>query len=1151
MTEFTHLSLHTEYSIEDSIIRINDLAERASELRLGSLAVTDRGNLFALIKFYKRCREYGIKPIAGIDVRVYDEKVGKIKPDRLILLVANSNGYDNLKCLISSMYRDKIKHRCLHLNTLKNRTDGLISLSGGCEGSIGRALLRGDWRTATDLAQEFSSWFDGRFYIDLTRTNRVNEDRYIAAALELAQACRLPVVATNDVCFLYESQFDAHEIRVCIYEKSQINDPGREKRYSASQYLRSKDEMEVLFKDIPEALENAAEIAHRCNLEIRTGKPFLPEYPREKGESLEETLTRIAWQGFDDLIKKSADVMLRCDEYRERLECELQIINGEGFAGYFLIVRDIVAWAKKNGIPVGPGRGSGPASLVSYVLDITAIDPVKYDLLFERLLNPQRVTMPDFDIDFCMNRRGEVIRYVTEKYGAESVGQIVTFNTLASKAVVRDVCRVQGKPYKFGDRIARLIQGNESLSKAIERDDELSSLFKDEDFAEILEMGKVLEGTVRNVGRHAAGIVIAPGELEDYAPYYTETPDGVAITQFDMVDIGSAGLVKIDLLGLKMTTTIARACEMVNKKRELLGELKIDIDHIPLDDRKTFDLLQTSETTGMFQLESLGMRDKIKQLQPDCIEDIVALVALYRPGPLESGTDRKYINRKHGLENIDYVHSSLGEVLEKTYGVMLYQEDVMNVSRNLCGFSLGEADLMRRAMGKKDSVEMNKQRSRFINGAKERGVAVDVANELFDDIEKFAGYAFNKAHASGYALVAYQTAWLKANYPKEFMASLLSSEIDTAGTNIKAISRYIAEIKRLGIELRPLNINFCDTHFVVRGDGIEFGLAAIKGVGKEQADCIVSARDSIPFRSLHDFCSRIDRKRINKRVVQFLVLSGVFDEFVSDCTPLWEARSQFVSEIEHAMVWADQNVDHDTKGIGNLFDGNDLHNISSSNSEIQMSRKEMMDKEVDALGFWLRGHPIDEYGDELQFRCISDIRSLTRGKELRSMAGEVSRARTITTRNNQQMLIASLSDNSGSIEFTVYGREYVDLKEKIHDGALMIISGIIQANQVNDGLVLRVRTALTINEFRKAEKACIKLQVVIQELNDQLISSLQELRKQFPRLGQPPLICVTSGSDQTHINLNAKWRIPVTDEVIEAFYSKFGVNAVSVYYPSA
>ena len=799
--EFIHLRVHSEYSLTDGLVRVGPLMEKVAELGMPAVAVSDRCNFFGLIKAYKAAARQGLKLLVAADFELlHDDE----RRTQVSLYALDDQGYRNLTILISKAYQEGqiLGRPMIRWPWLQELSDGLLVLSGGRRGEIGQHLLAGRSAEAESACREWMALFPDRFYLELQRTGRTDEEDYLHAAVGLAEALDCPVVATNEVCFISEGEFEAHEARVCIGEGRTLNDPRRPRNFSAEQYLRSPEEMLALFSDIPEALENTVHIAERCSVEIALGDAFLPDFPTPEGVSIGQHLEHLSEEG----LRQRLAVLKVEDEapYFDRLKFELDVINEMGFPGYFLVVMDFIRWGKANGIPVGPGRGSGAGSLVAYALEITDLDPLEYDLLFERFLNPQRVSMPDFDVDFCMDRRDEVIEYVSNTYGKAAVSQIITFGTMAAKAVVRDVARVQDKPYALADKMSKLIpfEVGMTLEKAIDQEEQLVTLLAEDVAAqEIWDMALQLEGLTRNAGKHAGGVVIAPSKLTDFSPLFCDDDGGGLVTQFDKNDVEDAGLVKFDFLGLRTLTIIDWAVAMINARPDVTDA--VDINHIPLDDSNVYQLLQSAETTAVFQLESRGMKELIKNLKPDTFEDIIALVALFRPGPLQSGMVENFIDRKHGREVVSYPdpqyqHEWLKPILEPTYGIILYQEQVMQIAQELAGYTLGGADLLRRAMGKKKPEEMAKQRSVFEGGAKDKGVDPDLAMRIFDLVEKFAGYGFNKSHSAAYALVSYQTAWLKTHYPAEFMAAVMSSEID----NTDKLLSLRDECRRMGLNVR-------------------------------------------------------------------------------------------------------------------------------------------------------------------------------------------------------------------------------------------------------------------------------------------------------------------------------------------------------------
>ncbi|MCF6193387.1 MAG: DNA polymerase III subunit alpha, partial [Kangiellaceae bacterium] len=965
---FVHLKVHSEYSMVDGICRIKPALDRIAELNMPAVAFTDHINFCGLIKFYKSCRAKGIKPIAGVDLLVCDEQQenGSFK---LTLLCMNQAGYLNAKILVSKAYQENQKRGIpiVDKSWFKTHNEGLIVLSGGKEGDVGRALINGNHEQAAEFLGFWQLYFANRYYIELQRTSRIGEGDYIRSVASFASASGTPVVATNDVCFLQESDYDAYEIRVCINQVRVLDDPRRVKSYSNQQYLKSAEEMQALFSDIPEAIENTLEIAKRCNLTLNLGEYFLPNYPIPEGLTIDQYFCQLSEQGLEKrlntlLDRESDDFAELRKPYDERLEIELGVINQMGFPGYFLIVADFIHWSKNNGVPVGPGRGSGAGSLVAFALDITDLDPLKYELLFERFLNPERVSMPDFDIDFCMDGRDRVIDYVAEKYGRNSVSQIITFGRLAAKAVIKDVGRVLSQPYGFVDKISKLIpfEVGMTLEKAWEDEPEIRERYElEEEFQALWDMARKLEGITRNAGKHAGGVVISPNDLTEFSALYCDESGGGLVTQFDKDDVETAGLVKFDFLGLRTLTIIDWTLDTINQSLPS-GQEKLEIESINLEDKKVFSLLQAAKTTAVFQLESRGMKELIKKLLPSSFEDIIALVALFRPGPLGSGMVDDFINRKHGKQEVafphpDFQHEDLKSILEPTYGIILYQEQVMQIAQVLANFTLGGADLLRRAMGKKKVEVMKQQRQIFMQGATAREVDGELAGQIFDLMEKFAGYGFNKSHSAAYALVSYQTAWLKTHYPAAFMAAVMSADMD----NTEKVVTYVDDSKDMGLDIVPPDVNRGAYKFTVDGDAvIIYGIGAIKGVGEAAIQSIIDQREKNGvFKDLFDFCNRIDLKKANRRVLEALIRAGALDK-------LGPNRAVIMASLEESVKSAEQFKRNSELGQNDLFGAPSEENAEQN---IQFAKVRpwpegrVLEGERETLGLYLTGHPINRY----------------------------------------------------------------------------------------------------------------------------------------------------------------------------------------------
>ncbi|HEY0855424.1 MAG TPA: DNA polymerase III subunit alpha, partial [Albitalea sp.] len=977
---FVHLRTHTEFSVVDGTLRIDEAVDAAAADGQAALAITDLSNLFGAIKFYSAARKAGVKPIIGADVWL-DPAPGEKAASRLVLLVQDRQGYLNLCELLSRGWLTNTQRAqaWIKWEWLDELHAGLIALSGAEHGAVGQALMAQDTARAREVAARLAQIFPNRFYVELQRAGQPGNEAHVRAAVPLAAALGLPVVATHPVQFLTPEDFEAHEARVCVAEGETLTNPRRVKRFTREQYFKSQAQMQALFADIPSALANSVEIARRCNLTLVLGKPQLPDFPTPLVDgvpmAMEEYFRVASHEGLEQrLAQLYPDPASRDRErprYVERLEFEINTILKMGFPGYFLIVADFINWAKNNGCPVGPGRGSGAGSLVAYALKITDLDPLRYALLFERFLNPDRVSMPDFDIDFCQGNRDRVIDYVKQKYGRDAVSQIATFGTMAAKAALRDVGRVLGMGYGHVDSIAKLVPAppgkTVTLKRPGERPDpgliyarkeapEIEERERnEEEVAELLALAERVEGIVRNIGMHAGGVLIAPGKITDFCPLYMQPGSDSAVSQFDKDDVEAAGLVKFDFLGLATLTILEMAKEFIRARHA--DRRDFTLEGIPLDDRGAYQLMSEGKTVAVFQLESSGMQRMLRDAKPSVFEDVIALVALYRPGPMD--LIPTFCARKHGREEVEYPHPLMEEVLKETYGIMVYQEQVMQVAQRLGGYSLGGADLLRRAMGKKKAEEMAKHRAIFADGAAKNGISEPKANEIFDLMEKFAGYGFNKSHAAAYALLAYHTAWLKVHYLAEFTAANMSVALDdTAKLKI-----FHDDAVALGISFEPPNVNTGGYRFEPVADQVvRYGLGAIKGTGQSAIEAIIQAREEGgPFKSLFDFCTRVDRARINKRTVEALIKAGAFDM-------LGVERSSLVASIALAFDYAD--TQHANADQGGLFDFGDSHAASTQEPELVAAQawsiKERLTFEKAALGFYLSGHLFDQSADEVR-----------------------------------------------------------------------------------------------------------------------------------------------------------------------------------------
>jgi DNA polymerase III subunit alpha len=1155
MTAFVHLRLHTEFSLRDSVVRVPELMQAVAARGMPAVALTDAGNLFAMVKFYREALQKGIKPLIGVDLLIR-EAGERAQPSLLTLLCMDEPGYKNLTRLVTRAFLEgqQRSEPMLARDWLDAAsTAGLIALSGGRAGDVGRALTSGKPGEADRLLEHWLRVFDDRYYLEVARLGRAGDEALVGATVQLAARRGVPLVATNDVVFVDASDFESHEARVCIAEGQLLADPARERRYTAQQYLRAPAEMAELFADLPEAIANTVAVAQRCSLPLRLGESRLPNFPVPDARTPEQFLRDEAARG---LVERSAP-----DDYRPRLERELDVICQMGFAGYFLIVADFIRWARENGVPVGPGRGSGAGSLVAYALRITDIDPLRYDLLFERFLNPERVSMPDFDVDFCMEGRDRVIEYVAERYGRERVSQIITYGTMAAKAVVRDVGRVLGMSYGQVDKIAKLVpfELDITLDAALGKEPELKRLYdNDDEIRNLLDLARSLEGLTRNAGKHAGGVVIAPSVLTDFAPLYCEEGSSSVVTQFDKDDVEAAGLVKFDFLGLRTLTIIDRAVAIINAARRATGEPPLVIEDIPMVDAATYTLLKACRTTAVFQLESRGMKDLIRRLQPDCFEDIIALVALFRPGPLQSGMVDDFIARKHGrIEGpIDYLHPSLEPVLKPTYGVILYQEQVMQAAQVLAGYTLGSADLLRRAMGKKKPEEMAKQRDGFVSGAEARGVAASQAAHIFDLIEKFAGYGFNKSHSAAYALLSYQTAFLKTHHPAEFMAAVLSADMD----HTDKIVTLKDECDQMGLLVLAPDINESVYPFTVSdANTIRYGLGAIKGVGQAAVESIVAERErGGRYASLEDLCRRLDLNKLNRRVLEALIRSGSLDG-------LGPNRATHMNRLAAAMQLGEQSTRAIEAGQVDLFglasESTPSAAATDSNAGFQPDWSEAirLAGERETLGLYLTGHPLNRFERDLPrfvsgriADLISDRPALSAGEpgfyrgKPATVAGYVHEVRKRGTR-----VSAVLDDKTGRIEVTFFEDVFNQYRDLIVKDALLLVEGSLRFDEFIDGWRLAAKRVTELDRLRESQAHRIVLlwpQGLAPTANDALQKRLAETLAAW-RPGQCPVAIRYTGERASGaLELGPDWRVRANRELLDALEGLFGAQAVRVVY---
>lgn len=1093
---FVHLHLHSEYSLVNGMIRLPNLIDQTLQNQMPAVALTDLSNLYGAVKFFNKCTAQGIKPIIGAEI--YIENPDKVnQPYSLVLLVQNELGYVNLSELISRGFREGQQYGkpIIEKSWLEGKTGGLICLSGGLRGELSAALLANRKNLAEKLLLDYQALFPNRFYIEVSRLGQDYEEEYIGGAAKLAAKLQIPLVATNDAHFMQQTDFDAHEVRVCINEGRVLNDTRRVKHHTPQQYFKSAEQMIELFADIPSAIENTLHIAQRCNFVLKMGEYFLPDFPVPDGETIESYLRKQSFAGLEEVM------LLRYpdgpnpearSEYEARMEFELGIIMQMGFPGYFLIVADFIQWAKENDVPVGPGRGSGAGSIVAYALKITDLDPIEHSLLFERFLNPERVSMPDFDVDFCIEGRERVIDYVAQKYGRDKVSQIITYGTMAAKGVVRDVGRVMGMSYGHVDGIAKLIPFDlgMTLTKALDQEEELKDRYQnEEEITALIDMALTLEGLSRNVGKHAGGVVIAPSELTDFTPLYCEHGSEQIVSQYDKDDLETIGLVKFDFLGLKTLTIIDWAVKAINEIKQSEGEELLDITKLALNDSATYETLKSGNTTAIFQLESSGMKELIKNLKPDQFNDIVALVALYRPGPLGAGMEKVYCDRKHGKEQTSYSHPLLEPILNNTYGVILYQEQVMEIAREMAGYSLGGADILRRAMGKKKIEEMTKQRAIFEAGAAERDVPASIAKDVFDLMEYFAEYGFNKSHSAAYALIAYQTAWLKTHYPSQFMAACMSADME----NTDKVVILLNEAGQMDLSVQHPDINLCELGFRAKDDStVVYGLGAIKGIGKPVIDSIIEARNrGGAFKDLYDLCARVDIKKVNRRALEALVRAGALDE-------LGVHRASLIASIDLALDAANQQ--HRSSAAGQ----NDMFGITAPVEAVQTYQnvphwreEDLLAAEKETLGLYLSGHPIDMVINELdQFtscRLVNLDVGQGKGKKPVTLAGLVVGVRIMTMKSGSRMAFLQLDDKTARVEVGVYGELYDQRRDIIHKDKVLVVKGKASHDHYSGGMRLSADELFDLEQARTQLARHMQIHLKAEQIDQQAVQALKHV----------------------------------------------------------
>lgn len=1143
---FVHLGIHTEFSITESIVRIPDLIKAAVNEEMPALALTDLSNLHAAVKFYGKCLGQGIKPILGSVLRLNDAD------HRVTLLSMNNHGWRNLTELVSRGYIEgqQLNIPCVNKAWILEQADDLILLLG-IQSDVGKMLITSNPQKAEPLLEEWIEKFGNRVYLALTRTDRPDEDAFIAEAVKLAKKYNIGVVAHNDVHFVRREDYEAHEARVCIADGYVLGDNRRPKTYSPEQYFKTAVEMTELFSDIPSAIENSYHIAKRCNVTLQLGKYFLPDYPIPEGHTIDTYFAHLSKQGLEERLNVLYPVAQRDEDwaeirkpYDERIEYEINIINSMGFPGYFLIVMDFIQWSKNNGVPVGPGRGSGAGSLVAYSLKITDLDPLRYELLFERFLNPERVSMPDFDVDFCIAGRDKVIDYVARTYGRDAVSQIATFGTMAAKGAIRDVARVLGKSYGLADRISKLIPTKPlglSLEESIEAEPQLKDVVTNpshpdyDDASEIWEMALKLEGITRNTGKHAGGVVIAPTKITDFSAVMCDADGTARVAQYDKDDVESAGLVKFDFLGLRNLTVIEDAVQNINKR--MPADTPLDIAHIPLDDKDAYLVFANANTTAVFQFESVGMKKMLKEARPSKFEEIIAFVSLYRPGPMDLIPD--FIHRMHGGE-FEYLHPLLEGVLEPTYGIMVYQEQVMQAAQYCAGYTLGGADLLRRAMGKKKPEEMVKQRQIFIEGAAKKDIDTATANHIFDYMEKFAGYGFNKSHAAAYALVAYQTAWLKAHYPAEFLSAVLTSEMQ----NTDNVVFLIDDCRHNGLEVLPPSVNMSLYHFHASDERtIVYGLGAIKGVGEQAMQSVIDSRQKEgPYRDLFDFCHRIDLKKINKRTLEALIRAGALD-----CLGI--ERSSLMAQLPEAVQAAEQARSNRETGIMDLFGEVEELQRKPAKPVKPWSDEVRLKGEKDTLGLYLTGHPIDVYRNELKAFIPSKINELT---PTRRGVTTVFAGLVVDVANFPNRMVITLDDGTARIEVSANHERFQRFKDIVQTEKVVVIEGEIYEREGFDRPMGRLTKAFSLNEIRQKRANSIQIHLQPEHLSKTLSQDLQNMLLPYCNVDLcthiPVLLHLDYAYATAELHLGIQWKIAPLDEALVKLRDYFGKESLHIEY---
>ena len=1142
---FSHLRVSSEYSISQGLLTINQIVASAVKHSIPSVALTDRSNMFGLVKFFNKCEASGIKPISGSSIRViFDDDE---QSHELLCLAKTNIGHKNLMRIISSAHNNySYQSPIINFNDLAKLKDDIIVISGGKDSHVFELLKRNKIKDAEKKIESFLKVFDDDFILEVQKTNRPDEFEYFSNILPIASTKGIPLIATNDVLFAKPDDFDTHETKVCINTGKTLNDPNREKIFSQEQFFKSSDDMAKLFKGFDSLLENTNEISKKCNVSIHTKQYFLPEYPVPDEHNFDSFLVDLSKKRLQEFINDFDDEKNKI--YTDRLDYELNQIKTMGFSSYFLIVYDFIQWSKDNDVPVGPGRGSGAGSLVAFALGITTLDPIYHGLLFERFLNPERVSMPDFDIDFCMEKRDKVIEYVSNKYGSNSVSQIATFGTMAARAVVRDVARALGKPYAVGDRISKMIPfaPGMTLDKAKEDQPIFAQAAKnDPEVKEVVDLAYKLEGIARNVGKHAGGVVIAPGSISDFCPVYNDRQSSSVMTQYDKDDVEKIGLVKFDFLGLRTLTVIDRAVKSINASKKI--DNLLNLDNIPLDDPKVFELLSSGKTMAIFQLESTGMRALIKSLKPSKFEEITALLALYRPGPLNSGMHTTFVERKHGKSSVEYPHILLEPVLSETYGVIVYQEQVMEAARVLAGYTMGQADILRRVMGKKKIEEMEEQREIFVKGCEEKSIPAKKANEIFELIEQFAEYGFNKSHSAAYAVISYQTAFLKTYYPEHFMSAVLSTELG----NTDKIHALIQECKRMNIKVLNPNILSSSKRFLVNDDlDIEYGLGAIKGVADSFIKHVCNIRHSVNFKDLWDFSKKADIKLGGKKSLEALSQSGAFDNIAP-------SRTVAIACIEDMLKDSTKAANGSSIKSGDLFASidEDFDPYEKYKNLPDLTMSELLSLEKKSLGYYLSGHPVDAIGGKIEKLRSRKIGDITNDIKKASLVCLINSARQIKDRKGNPLTFINFDDGSGVMDGVVASDTLETCHGILKEGSILILKGTIElddykSKDLGDAMYrMRVREVHSLDAEleRKVREIMINIEKSDVSSLDVLSEKLGEIKDDFWVHGSCQLnIKVKTGKSEVIISAGEKFKFPPTLINLTYLEEIFGTNALEI-----